>query len=188
VDQVTTPKDTLAYLGFLQSVTWFIHEHHENEEEGIFKVLSKVEPSQSVLNRLEQDHGQLLILLKALEQYKTLQEFDAGKIKASVLQVQQLMLPHLDLEEENLTPENFESWNMSLKEVEDADAAIVKKVQKSDPSILLPLVYYHLTEEERRQWWNKTFPWILRRLIFPLAIAPKHAHYWQFSYHGPKRK
>ncbi len=187
-DQIITPKDTLDYLGFLQSVVWFIHEHHENEEEGIFKVLSTVESAKPVLNRMEKDHDQLMTLLKAMEQFKTIQDFDAQKIKEAVLQVQQLMLPHLDLEEQTLTPENFESWGISETQVKEADAAILKKVKKSDPSILLPLVFYNLNNEERSKWWNNMFPWMLRRIIFPLAIAPKHVKYWQFAYNGPKRR
>jgi hypothetical protein len=35
-------------------------------------------------------------------------------------------------------------------------------------------------------FWYDIMPWIVRWVIFPLVLAPKHKAYWRYTAHGVK--
>ena len=61
------------------------------------------------------------------------------------------------------------------------------KVQKEDGSLVLPILFFNVDDKEHKSFIEHRFPWILRRIVFPLFIAKKHASAWRFAYRPPSR-
>ena len=98
------------------------------------------------------------------------------------------LLPHLTNEEEMSRKESLVAHNFTNEMLKQLNDKILAKIKTEDGSLILPLIFYNLNEEETVRFLNPKFPWILRKIIFPFNIAKQHKGYWKFAQMPPKKK
>jgi Hemerythrin HHE cation binding domain len=125
----------------------FLELHHDIEEAVIFPAietkLSAEDPLHPIMQQFKGDHVELL---KALEKINAADDFDS--LHSGLSLVEKLILPHLELEEKNLTAEAWDA-NVTDDETKETFGKIGAKTQAGDPSIPLPFMWHHLSDGDR---------------------------------------
>ena len=123
-----------------------LHHHHHNEDDELFPALLAVRPDMgALLEKLEDDHRQLVRNIEAVDSAVSAIERtpDAAHQKAlheSLVAVRDAFFPHLDVEDEQILPAIAES--IPPKQWEQMD----KRALKSIPREHLPIAVSSLDE------------------------------------------
>lgn len=186
-DKGQSEKQFSSFLGFLRAFLELLHAHHHHEDAIMFPFFKAKGMD---FDQEFEDHKALDSLMADLASLSTLEDlaqFPRDTCHAKLVALRDLMGPHLDSEEQKITPANMRSAGLTEAEVKAMDEQVQKEAQKADGTLILPLIYYHLDKEERKRFWARMFPWAFRRIIFPFVIKKKHASYWQYSmYYAPR--
>jgi len=180
--------DVKNYLGFLSAYLELLEGHHAHEEKLIFPELQ----SRGVdMSQLEGDHQQLETImaeLKAMAQVEDLAAFSLGPMREKLSALKGPLEEHLAAEETAITVETFKKAGFTSSDVEGLENRVNEMAKTLDGTLTLPLMYYHLTEEEKNKFWDPNLPWLLRWIIFPLFICRAHKGYWEFAQNAPTKK
>jgi len=152
------------YVSTLKSVT---HAHHLSEDEIAFPYFKKL--IEAPYDRLKDDHQKIASHLEILDKYiSEIPSGGIGQLREVLVEIEKLWVPHIRIEEENLTAEKL---NPVLRPKEQAD--ITEKLSRhgmenSGPGPLtLPFMIYNL-EGNDREAFTKPFPWILKKVLIPI--------------------
>jgi len=119
------------YWGFYAAV---LHHHHHNEDDSIFPALLAVRPDMAeFIKTLEDDHRQLIRTMDAVDSAVAAfdQQPDAAHQKAvcdAAVEVREMLLPHLDAEDEKILPAIAQS--IPPKEWDRLDKAALKSIPR----------------------------------------------------------
>jgi hemerythrin-like domain-containing protein len=111
-----------------------LHHHHEVEDDSIFPALLAARPDMhELVTTLEDDHQQLIPAMNAVE--SALQAFEVQPdqvhqqaLHEALVAVQEMFLPHLDIEDEKILPAIAES--VPPKEWDRLDEAALKSIPR----------------------------------------------------------
>ncbi|KAJ3089843.1 hypothetical protein HK100_007641 [Physocladia obscura] len=187
-------KKTLRnFLGFVDAAMQHLHNHHTNEDVIYFPVLAQ---HGIKIDHLDADHHALIPKMKEIDavvkvdkrafdnlEYNT---FDFVSLKTNLEKLRDILLPHLDQEEREHAPDILRASGMSAQELDNVLGGIVKAEQKLDPTISLPIIYYHLDEKEIKEFWEPTIPAVVRVGLFSM-FACWNSGFWEFSYAKAKK-
>ncbi|KAI8622478.1 hypothetical protein BC830DRAFT_1089362 [Chytriomyces sp. MP71] len=192
---VPDKKKLRSFLGFAEATIVNLHSHHHHEDLLYFPLLKKYGiETESLSEEHKALEGLLTEVLAIVKSPKTDKKawkaikpsnFDFAGLKSKVEQIQTILLPHLEREELEHTAEKTRNSGLPSDVLIKCHEDIAAEAQKDDPTLVLPLLYYHLNEKELKDMWNAKFPFVLRTLIMPIFRAV-HVDYWQFSYSKSK--
>ena len=132
------------------------------------------------LSELHKEHKELEVLLKDLTEFSSgAKTFDANTISSLLNQADLLLHVHLQREEELFSVDNLKKvFPPELySEIERTGNAYHKSL---DGAVLLPCLLLNMSPEERSAF-TARFPFILKRIIFPYVLVPKHKGWWRFA-------
>ena len=191
------PEEIPNFMGFVSAYIYFLHSHHTNEDEIVFP---RFEAQGYNMTGFEEDHKEFSEMLDSLSAMATnfstaattssvaFGKSDGNDLADLVERMKSALFPHLQREEDLSTANLLSAHNFTDDMIIDLNKRILAKVQTEDASLVLPIIFYHLTEEEMRSFGKRNFPWILRRFIFPYFIARKHKGYWKYSLNISQRR
>ena len=183
-------SDIENYVGFLKTFLAFVNAHHHHEEQFEFVLLKKYGFD---IDQQELDHHNLLTVLDDISTFAVngcseLSEASMQLLRTNLSKLRELMIPHLELEESIVTPDSLEQAGVTNDKLIQLDKDIKKSFSETvDINLMLPLVKYSLDEDERNSVWNTNFPFLLRRVIFPLKIKKVFYGYWRYAAYPPKK-
>ncbi|KAJ3006899.1 UNVERIFIED_CONTAM: hypothetical protein HDU68_003829 [Siphonaria sp. JEL0065] len=190
-EDIDSTSKLQAFLGYLGAYTTHLDHHHHNEDVVFFPVLMKHGMN---CDKLIQDHKDLEPLMEYLEKIAAITKdkaqlaalspdtFDFDTLKQKLQEIANFLNPHLDLEESEHTAEVYAAANFPPEELVAVHDRIASESQKNgDGTIDLPFMVLNVTDEERRLFLAKAFPWVLLNVVIPL-LTYVHWDYWQFSY------
>ncbi|KAJ3407441.1 hypothetical protein CcCBS67573_g02698 [Chytriomyces confervae] len=187
---VPSKKALKSFLGYVDAAMDMLHHHHTNEDDVYFPVLRK---SGLTTESLSAEHEQLHPLIadvthvvqvyRRAQEFKTVSQdtFDFASLKSKLEEIQRILVPHLDKEEEEHTAQVLRDAGIKASDLNDVHNKISKAEQARDPTMALPFLYLHLTAEEKISFWKAVMPFFVRFILLPI-VTFAHRDYWAFSY------
>ncbi len=167
-----TPKPEDAELErqffvYQRALLGLIHGHHHHEDDIVFPALLKSGGKNcadwpKLQDRLAKDHKELEAILANVAAFLDKPE---GQSHVAVwTPVQKLLLPHLQAEEDYMTPERLETMP---KEAQEAAEEAIKTANKADPlgHLTLPLLLWGMNDENYEQMVRPHFPAFVRKVL-----------------------
>jgi len=152
------------YLSTLKKVT---HAHHLSEDDVAFPYFMNL--IEAPYDRLKDDHQKIASILETLDKHiSEIPSSGVGKLREVLLEIEKLWVPHIIIEEENLTAEKLNKV-IGIKEQADLTEKLSRHGREnSGPGPLtLPFMIYNL-EGNDREAFTKPFPWILKKVLIPI--------------------
>jgi len=111
------------------------------------------------------------------------------KISGTIKKISELLLPHLQAEEDTVTIELLNS-NMKKEEIQELHDKIKKSAQKGpDSKMMIGLIIYSLDDNERNTFYsNNQMPSFVTKFIFPVAMKKTHEPLFPFLFNPPIAK
>jgi Hemerythrin HHE cation binding domain len=168
-------------LGYCKAFLRNIHEHHDHEDKVIFPLIRDKCPE---VEELDKDHKKLIPLLQELEDYcnsvlKDLSKWNAEYFLGIFKELQDLLLPHFAVEEDNSTPEILDQ-KFETAYIIKMHGDVIKAAQKDAvPFTTFAFLYTHCNPKEREAFFGY-IPKAVRKTLFPLFIR-RHKGYWKYS-------
>jgi hemerythrin-like domain-containing protein len=128
------------YLGALEAYLQFLVHHHRTEDEFEFPALSKRGFS-IVTTEFGVEHKSLNVYLEDLQKLSTGTVLDQVVVKNLLLKVQEILVPHLQKEEAQLTPEALKANGITEAEINEIEKQIETANKKLDGTMVLPILY-----------------------------------------------
>lgn len=144
-DQISG-EDAKNYLGALDAFVRFLVHHHANEDKFEFPVLQK--HSFAIVDELERDHVKLHQHIEGLQKIAASGTLDQQATKALLVSMQDFLVPHLNKEEAQVTPESLKAKGVKTEEIKQIQNSITEANKTLDGAVVLPMLYCkptHLT-------------------------------------------
>ncbi|KAJ7126069.1 hypothetical protein C8R44DRAFT_874446 [Mycena epipterygia] len=174
------PLDDLDnFLGYCRAWASSIVGHHDSEEEVLFPFLSQKLDFASELEQHVVVAEGLTNIIKYIDQsLADHSAFDSAKLKDMMETLAGPLFEHLDEEVEDLAPEKMKVF--TPEEISKAGKDLMVYIRAhSEKYITLPFMRCHTPPELKEIW--PPFPWVVKRLVVPWILAPKHAGYWKYA-------
>ncbi|KAJ3093840.1 hypothetical protein HDU97_008939 [Phlyctochytrium planicorne] len=160
----------------------FLHAHHHHEDEFCFPFYRKAKNPPSEISQFESDHKELIELMSEVEKMTSpeVEALDRPLLVEKLEKLKKELEPHLDLEVKVITPDFLKS-NFDEKTIKAVDESIKAEAMKGDGTLILPLMFYNLSQDLVESWWNVEFPFVLRYIVMPVFLARWHGGYWKYA-------
>ncbi|KAF7325853.1 hypothetical protein MKEN_00436000 [Mycena kentingensis (nom. inval.)] len=171
--------DLFNFLFYVRAWASSIVGHHDSEEAVLFPFLNtKLDFSHEMEQHVPIAAG-LDAIIKFIDVSQGLPErFDAKKFKQLVVGLGDALFEHMDEEVEDLAPEKLKVF--TEEELKHAGEVLMVWIRAhSDKYVTLPFMRCHTPPELKEVW--PPFPWILKRVVIPWFLAPKHAEAWKYA-------
>jgi len=153
-----------------------LHTHHEHEDSDFFPMIAAASPDQApLIEQLEREHQELVALLEAVDAAIAALVADPNDgtrraVHDTIAAVRETLVPHLDVEDEQLLP--AAAATIGAKEWEEASDRALRSTPKAD----MPIVAGILDEVTR------TFPSEQQPPPPPLMLRVMLALSWRRRY------
>ncbi|KAJ7204653.1 hypothetical protein GGX14DRAFT_645750 [Mycena pura] len=174
------PLDDLDnFLGYCRAWASSIVGHHDSEEAVLFPFLNKkLDFSHAIEQHVVVANGLNEIINYIDQSSAEHSTFDSAKLKNMMEALAGPLFEHLDEEVEDLAPEKLSVF--TADELTQGGKELMVYIRAhSDKYITLPFMRCHTPPELKEIW--PPFPWIVKRLVVPWFLAPKHAGYWKYA-------
>ena len=183
--QIRSEKDKKDFAFYVYAFTYLLDFHHTDEDDLVFPLW---ESKGIDMHTFKDEH---VVYHKIIEELKSISqglvaEFSAQRVQELCMQLKATLTPHLKAEEQLSNRATFERYGFTGQDLDNLTAQILERVKLLDGSIFLPLILYQITPFEYENFVSLKFTWILRKVIFPLVIAPKHKDSWRFCWNDPR--
>lgn len=183
--QIRSEKDKKDFAFYVYAFTYLLDFHHTDEDDLVFPLW---EAKGIDMQSFKDEH---VVYHKIIQELKSISqgpvgEFSAQQVQELCLQLKATLTPHLKAEEQLSNRATFERHGFTGQDLDNLTAQILEKVKLQDRSIILPLILFQITPFEYENFVGLKFPWILRKVIFPFVIAPKHKDSWRFCWNDPR--
>ncbi|RUS29101.1 hypothetical protein BC938DRAFT_481065 [Jimgerdemannia flammicorona] len=163
------------FMGYCYAMMESVNGHHHLEDDVVFPFVSqKINTS-----GWESDHVELTRRIEAVnamvkEYTATPAKYDAVAFGAAIASMRDMLIPHLDSEEKDLSLKFLEENYTEDQVRELREKASEHSRTHGDSTITLPFLVMH-TAPEDRPW--PPAPWFVRTIILPWVLYPKHKRY-----------
>lgn len=152
------------YVSTLKSVT---HAHHLSEDDIAFPYFRNL--IEAPYDRLKDDHEKIASHLEILGKFLSeTPSGGVGQLREVLVEIEKLWVPHIRIEEENLTAEKLNPV-LGIKEQVDLTEKLSRHGRENagPGPLTLPFMIYNL-EGNDREAFTKSFPWILKKVLVPI--------------------
>jgi hemerythrin-like domain-containing protein len=165
--QVIPPKEAAGFSLYITTLKWVTHSHHLSEDEIAFPFFKDY--IEAPYNRLKDDHRAIANVLDTLDQsLLEISSGGAGKLREVLGEFEKLWVPHIRIEEENITAEKLRPVIGMKEQLILAEKLAKHGSKNSGPGPLaLPFMFYNL-EGTDREAFMMPFPWIVRKVLVPI--------------------
>jgi hemerythrin-like domain-containing protein len=175
-----------AFFEFVGVYRTFLLAHHQGEDDVLFPALRKHAKSAADVAFVEaraEEHKTVHGLLEEIEDAVRGASSDVGEALARIgslcQKLQRDLLPHLDAEEANLTPDRLEAW-LSLQEMEKTLQRIAATIGRQGPSVSMFL--FHSFTFQEQEHLRQNLPWFFRSLLIDGLWRHKNDRFSCFAY------
>ncbi len=182
VGPTISPQDIPDFLVFCRATSYFLESHHTNEDLFVFPLWEK---RGIKMESFSTEHQEIHSLVEEMSHLALSQQADdktVARLVEVAREIKDVLFPHLDQEEEISTPKVMEQHNITKSDLDQMNKGIFSRVAKEDPFLVLPIIFFHVTPEEKKKFVQTNFPFLLRRILFPLIFSRKFKGAWRFSF------
>jgi hemerythrin-like domain-containing protein len=155
-------------IKYIKTLKWVTHSHHLTEDEIGFPYFEKL--IEAPYERLRDDHKTISRILDKIEQYLDDKPGNSMKdLHHSLSELQNIWIPHIYIEEENLTHEAINSLIGKEEQIKLAKKFGKHSSKNSGPGpMALPFMFFNLGKSDR-EIFMRNFPWIVKKILVPIA-------------------
>jgi hemerythrin-like domain-containing protein len=167
-----------GFISYVRSLTSVLHAHHLTEDELAFPYFRDLMPD-TPFDSLTVEHQEMTPLIDQIEMVIEKVEADPhaaeplNDLNRALIKVRDLWHPHIELEEDHLSPEKADELLSVEEQIELGKRFAQHNQEHAKPDYLVvPFLLYNLTPEERAIF-SQGLPPVVTQELVPIAWKDK---------------